>query len=91
MDLESQVISYLVRVALKLWREGPWGGLLALAVIWLQYRRTRYLNEALRRANERRLREQSETWKTALELFANAPPPRLKDLANDTGSDWRLR
>ncbi len=91
MDLESQIVSFVVRALPRLWHEGPWGGLFAALIIYRQYRRIRYLKEACRRANERRLTELNAMQTKLLESFINAPPPRLADLANDTGNDWQLR
>jgi hypothetical protein len=91
MDIESQIVSLAVRALLRLWQSGSWGGLFAAIVIWRQYRRIRYLKEACRRANERRLTELNAMQTRLLETFANAPPPRLADLASDTGRDFRLR
>lgn len=91
MDFETQLLTDFARVALRIWREGPWGGLFAALIIYRQYRRICYLKEALRRANERRLTELNAMQTKLLESFINAPPPRLRDLANDTGSDFQLR
>lgn len=91
MDIESQIVSLAARALLRLLQSGSWGGLLAAIIIYRQYRRIRYLREALRRANERRLNELNAMQTRLLETFANAPPPTLKDLANDSGSDFRLR
>lgn len=91
MDFETQLVEYLARKGLELWRAGSWDGLLSLTVILHLYRRNRYLREALRRANAQRLTERNETWRTAFEIFTRAPPPKLEDLANDTDSDFRLR
>ncbi len=85
------MVSLVVRVLLRLWREGPWGGLFAALIIYRQFRRIRYLKEACRRGNERRLTERNEMQTSLLQSFINAPPPRLEDLANDTGNDWQLR
>lgn len=91
MDYDQQLAEYLARKGLELWRAGSWDGLLSLIVISLQYRKIRYLREACRRANALRLTERNETWRTAFEIFTHAPPPKLEDLANDTGSDFTLR
>ena len=91
MDFETQLVTWLVHKGAEVLREKPWGGWLAAAVILHLYRRTRYLTEALRRANEESLKAQNETWRTAFEIFTRAPPPKLSDLANDTEWESPLR
>lgn len=91
MDFEQQLVEYLARKALELWRNGSGDSLLSLIIILHLYRKNRYLRELCRRAQEQRLRERNETWRTAFEIFTRAPPPKLEDLANDTDSDFRLR
>jgi len=91
MDFETQLVTFLVHKGSELLRDKPWGGWLAAAVILHLYRKTRYLKELLRRANEETLRAQNETWRKAFEIFTRAPPPRLQDLANDTEWDSPLK
>jgi len=98
MDLESQMVSWLVRALWHARQDVPWAGLFAATLIVHLYRRTRYLTEALRRERARRSNEKREHTKqlretvtSLLEAFSKAPAPRLQDLAEDTESDFRLR
>ena len=98
MDLESQIVSWLVRVLLHARQDVPWGGLFAALLIAHLFRRTRYLTEALRRERARRSREKQESTKqlhatvtSLLEAFVKAPAPRLRDLAEDSQSDFQLK
>lgn len=88
MDLETLLLKSLLPWLLRAMRHMQWDDYLSAIVIWRLWRRTRYLTEALRRSNERNLREQNEIVKRLLKLFTTAPPPRLRDLVNDTGNDW---
>jgi hypothetical protein len=97
-DIESQLVSWLVRALLTARQDVPWAGLCAAMAIVHLYRRTRYLTEALRRERARRSSEKREHTKqlhatvtSLLEAFSRAPAPRLKDLAEDTETDFRLR
>lgn len=91
MDSE---LHYFVSLALKVWRVMrllSWDDWLSAIVIYRLYRRTRYLSVALRRQHASSLKEQNETVRRLLEIFTRAPPPRLRDLANDSEWDSRLR
>jgi hypothetical protein len=98
MDLESRLVSAVVRWLLWGTQNVPWERLCAAMLILHLYRRTRYLTEGWRRERARRLKEKRESTKqlhatvtTLLETFAKAPAPRLRDLAEDTETDFRLK
>lgn len=91
MELDPQLVVRLLRALWHLARDEHGDFWLCMTIIWRLYRRIRYGQELLRRQLEQSLRSQNETVKSLIESFSVAPPPRLRDLANDTDSDFRLR
>ncbi len=87
MNPENQLLSY----GLKLLSEGRWAGCLSLIVIWMLYRRGRYLSGALARQQRQSLRLLNETWKTAFETVLREQPRRLRDLVSDTENEFELK
>lgn len=87
MTPENQLLTY----ALRLLSEGRWAGFLSLIVIWLLYRRVRYLSAALARQQRQSMRLLNETWKTAFETVLREQPRRLRDLVNDTENEFELK
>lgn len=77
----------LLRKALDLLFDGRWGGFFSLTIIWLLYRRTRYLSAALARSQQQTLLLLNATWKTALETVLREQPRRLRDLVEDIESE----
>lgn len=58
--------------------------------IFALWRRNRYLEELLRRANEKSLNRQNEIVKTLTEAFLREPTPSLKDLVAATEATWSV-
>lgn len=83
MSLELE----LLERGARLLSEGRWAGFFSLTLIWMLYRRTRYLSAALVRQQRQSLRLVNETWKTAFETVLREQPRRLRDLVEDIESE----
>lgn len=81
----------LLQKALVLLSEGRWAGFLSLTIIWLLYRRVRYLSAALARQQQQTLRLLNETWKTAFGIVLHEQPRTLTDLVEDIETDFERR
>ncbi len=81
----------LMQRALALLSEGRWAGFLSLTVIWLLYRRVRYLSAALARQQQQTLRLVNETWRTAFATVLHEQPRTLSDLVEDIETDFERR
>lgn len=83
MQLDLEFLERAVRLA----SEGRWAGFVSLTLIWILYRRTRYLSAALARQQQQSLRLVNETWKTAFATVLREQPRRLRDLVEDTETE----
>ncbi len=91
MELDPLLLVRLLRALWHLAHEQHGDFWCCILIIWRLYRKLRYATELLRRQLEQNLRSQNETVRILVESFSVAPPPSLRDLANDTDSDFRLR
>ena len=63
-------------------------GLWWTQVTWQLYRRTRYLEEALRREQQRNIEQQNAMQKRLLKAFLQDPTPTLRQLVDDTETQY---
>lgn len=68
-----------------------WDGYVFLTIIYRQWRRNRYLKEALRRERRENIAKLNQLWQKLLTIFTNAPPPKLEDLIKLTDRDFTLK
>ncbi len=67
------------------------GGLWWIKLTWQLWRRTIYLQEALRREQQRRIVEANAMQKRLLEIFLRGPKPTLRELVDDTVTPYETR
>jgi hypothetical protein len=67
------------------------GGLWWIKVTWQLWRRTIYLQEALRREQQKRIVEANAMQKRLLEIFLRGPKPTLRELVDDTVTPYETR
>lgn len=67
------------------------GGLWWIKLTWQLWRRTIYLQEALRREQQKRIVEANAMQKRLLEIFLRGPKPTLRELVDDTVTPFETR
>jgi hypothetical protein len=67
------------------------GGLWWIKLTWQLWRRTIYLQEALRREQQKRIVEANAMQKRLLEIFLRGPKPTLRELVDDTVTPYETR
>ena len=67
------------------------GGLWWIKFTYQLWRRTLYLQEALRREQRRRIDEANAMQKRLLESFLRGPKPTLRELVDDTETPYETR
>lgn len=67
------------------------GGLWWIKLTFQLWRRTIYLQEALRREQQRRIDEANAMQKRLLESFLRGPKPTLRELVDDTETPYETR
>ncbi len=67
------------------------GGLWWIKFTYSLWRRTLYLQEALRREQQRRIDEANAMQKRLLESFLRGPTPTLRELVDDTETPYETK
>lgn len=62
--------------------------LYALKIIYLDFRKKKFLKELIRRKNARSIERENELLKIAMQSYATGPVPTLQALVSNTEKNW---